>query len=395
MWVFTWPPDQLQESDLRGLIRDKVQESVTLDFKRGMYGRTEGKTKEMLRDVASLANANGGILIIGMAEDGDAAAADLIPVPDAEVEAQRLVASCAANVAERISGLRVLRVPIHGGDAIVVWAPPSYRKPHMITFQGATEFWIRHDRQNVRMSIAEIHTAVAATEDLAVRVDEFIRARMQVWEKGSRDLFALMATPLLLQEGRVDTGDVHLSRALERAPEQPRRGGVWLSNPLHGRVVPTLRGRAAGDQASRSLEVYRSGHVEFLLLDLNYLASRETNDIKIHGWMVAEYIARFTQFLNTIRDLTGIADPYTFTLCLRGCEGWMLPQGTPERFGIDLGPNSAWDEGPVLLVGSIVATPDENSGVTAQRIADRFWHAFHFEECPFFDRQGCLLLPDR
>lgn len=44
----------------------------------------------MLRDVASLANANGGVLIIGMAEDGEATAAELVLVPNGEVEAQRL-----------------------------------------------------------------------------------------------------------------------------------------------------------------------------------------------------------------------------------------------------------------------------------------------------------------
>jgi len=90
MWIFTRPPDQLQESDLLGLIRDRVQESVTLDFKWDMYGRSEGETRKMLRDVASLANANGGVLIIGMAEDGEATAAELVLVPNGEVEAQRL-----------------------------------------------------------------------------------------------------------------------------------------------------------------------------------------------------------------------------------------------------------------------------------------------------------------
>lgn len=42
----------------------------------------------------------------------------------------------------------------------------------MITFQGATEFWIRHDRQNARMSIAEIRAATRATEDLVAKVDQ-------------------------------------------------------------------------------------------------------------------------------------------------------------------------------------------------------------------------------
>jgi hypothetical protein len=268
----------------------------------------------------------------------------------------------------------------------------------MITFQGATEFWIRHDRQNVRMSIAEIHSAVSATEDLAVKVDEFIRARMQAWEQGGRELFALMATPLLLEEGRVDAGDPRLAQALERAPERRRAGGVWLSDPMHGRVVPTLRGRAVQeDTPSRILEVYRSGHVEFLLLDLNSMAYQEKEgaEIKIRGWAVAEYLAHFTRFLKTVRDLAGITDPYILTVSLRGCSGWVLHQRAQGSFAYDRGPGSAWEEGSELRIDSIVAPPDEDSDKTAQRIADRFWNAFHFERCPFFDEQGRLAITDR
>jgi hypothetical protein len=396
MWIFTRPPDQLQESDLLGLIRDRVQESVTLDFKRDMYGGSEGETRKMLRDVASLANANGGILIIGMAEDGEATAAELVPVPNAEVEAQRLVASCASNIAERVSGLRALRVRIEGGDAILVWAPPSYRKPHMITFQGATEFWIRHDRQNVRMSIAEIRAATTATEDLAVKVDRFIRGRLDVLDKYGRELVLLMATPLLLEDGRIDTGDPRLAKALERVPESRRQGGVWLSDSFHSTVVPTLRGLAArtGDPVSRVLEVYRSGHVEFLLLELDYIVYQipKSQEVTIRGWAVAEFLNQLTGLIRLLRDLTGITDPYIFTLFGRGCDGWVLYQRAVESSGFERGPRFAWDEGAELLVDGIIGPPDEDPGRTAQRIADRFWNAFHFGRCPYFDSNGRLML---
>jgi hypothetical protein len=396
MWIFNRPPDQIREDDLQGLIRDRVQENVTLDFKRDMYGGSDAEIRKMLRDVSSLANANGGCLVIGMGEDGEATAAGLVPVPNAEVEANRLVASSAASIADRIAGLRALRIPIQAGDAILVWVPPSYRKPHMITFQGATEFWIRHDRQNVRMSIAEIRSATTATEDLAVKVDQAVRARLQVWEQGGHELLVLMATPLLLQEGRIDTGDRRLAQALASVPEQRRMGAAWLSDQAYSVVVPTLRGRAAQDRAknppSHSLEVYRNGHIEFLLEDLTQVAYRETEeaDVKIIGWSIAEHIAHFVHFVRGLRELTGITDPYVFTLCLRGCEGWVLYERQPERF--DRGPHFAWDEGPTVLVDSIVAPADEAPGRTAQRIADRFWNAFHFERCPFFDQDGRLVL---
>ena len=394
MWIFTRPPDQLRQGDLQGLIRDRVQETVTLDFKREFYGGSDAEIRKMLRDVLALANANGGLLIIGMAGDGEATAAELVPVPNAEVEAQRLVASCAANIAERIVGLRALRIPTEGEDCIVVWVPQSYRKPHMITFQGATEFWIRHDRQNVRMSIAEIHAASAAREDLAVKVDQSIRSRLQTWEASGRELFALMATPLLLQDGRIDVTDRRLTQMLARVPEEKRQGGKWISDPVHSTVVPTLRDLAAyrGNPVIQSLEVYRSGHIEFLVLDLSLVVYRKTDagPITITGWAIAEYINIFTRFAKDLRERASISDPYIFTLALRGCEGWVLYERGESEFSALGEPPPAWDETPNLLIESIVAPLDEDPSRTAQRIADRFWNAFHFTRCPFFDQDGKL-----
>jgi predicted HTH transcriptional regulator len=96
----------------------------------------------MLRDISSMANAEGGALVVGIDEDGEDAAQRLMPVPDAEMQANRIIASCSANIAERIPGLQARPVPIGGGFAIVVRVPRSYRKPHMITFGGVTDFWV-------------------------------------------------------------------------------------------------------------------------------------------------------------------------------------------------------------------------------------------------------------
>src|SRR2546422_11582607 len=112
MWIFTRPIQQLQPEDLELLITNRVRENVSLDFKRDMYGRKDADIREMLRDVSSLGNAEGGALIIGMEENRDGLATKLHPVPEAEKQAHRLVSSCTANLAERIPGLQAQPVPI-------------------------------------------------------------------------------------------------------------------------------------------------------------------------------------------------------------------------------------------------------------------------------------------
>jgi predicted HTH transcriptional regulator len=177
MWPFASRLEDLQAQDVTRLVEDRVRESSDIELKRQMYGGSDSDIREMLRDVASMANADGGVILIGVDEDGEGTATAIVPQKDGEKQAARLVSSCLASLAERVPGLQARPVAVHGGDVIVVRIPKSYRKPHMITFGGATDFWIRHDRQKSRMSIAEVRSAISATEDLEMKAAAYIEYR--------------------------------------------------------------------------------------------------------------------------------------------------------------------------------------------------------------------------
>jgi predicted HTH transcriptional regulator len=80
VWPFSRPLDSLSQDDLHALIHASIREGPSLEFKREMYRRTQKAQHEMVRDIAALANASGGALIIGMDQDSKGAASRLIPV---------------------------------------------------------------------------------------------------------------------------------------------------------------------------------------------------------------------------------------------------------------------------------------------------------------------------
>lgn len=85
MWPFSKSLDDVRVDDLQGLITAGAREGAGLEFKEAMYDRRDpGHVRELLRDVASIANAVGGVLLIGMREDGDGTAIELVPVRDAD-----------------------------------------------------------------------------------------------------------------------------------------------------------------------------------------------------------------------------------------------------------------------------------------------------------------------
>jgi hypothetical protein len=44
------------------------------------------------------------------------------------------------------------------------------------------------------------------------------------------------------------------------------------------------------------------------------------------------------------------------------------------------------------MLEPIIVTMDEAPDTTARRLADRFWNAFQFMACPFFDAEGRFLI---
>lgn len=397
MWPFSKPAEQLTEADLRWLIDNAVRENVSVEYKRQTYDKRDPNARiEMLRDVSSIANAEGGVLILGMDEDGAGVARALVPVPDAEAEGRRIVSSCLASIAERIPGLAARPVTITGGEAIVVIIPRSYRRPHMITADGANELWIRHDRQKSRMSIAEVRTAITAAEEFEMRVQEFIDRRRRSWTAQQGRLLGITGTPLLIEAGRVDVLAADLRRLLRDPPTyRPNGVGVALAYE-ESRVLPTIRGAAAYTEDAQTLEVYRSGHVDFAALKVeSYAEFHDGRKVWVFkGWAVAEYVRNFVHFVRALRALASIADPYVFTLTATAARGFNMPESG--RHNIRMGERfNEWTEADHLELEPALAQLDEEPDRTAQRIVDHFWNALNYPRCVFFDGAGRFVIPDR
>ena len=391
MWIFTKQLDALEGRDLDGLAGGQYAEGQTLEFKRSMYGRSDEAIREMLRDITSLANSESGVLIIGLAEDDEGRGMAWVDVPDADTEATRIVDSCLANVSERIPGLRSRAISVAGGRCIVIVVPRSYRRPHMISFRGSgTDFWVRHDRQKSRMSIAEIRAALTATEDLTMRAESYLQTRREVWQVRTGPILQIAATPFILEDGRIDITDPRWATLLHGPPEL-REAGVKPVG-LERRVDPTIRGLAAVSEPPCRLELFRTGHLEFVLLDVTRFGKPAIGERRpeIEGWTIVEYLWNFSAALRAIREIAAISDPYLFGLSVWSGAGYGFREAGRDRFGI--AELRTWNEGNHINLEPIVVNQDELPDVTARRISDRFWNAFGFMQCRYFDADGHIAL---
>ena len=63
------PLHEITYADLDQFVQEKRPEGKSLDYKRDSYGGKDDDKKELLKDVSSFANTQGGDLIIGVDEE--------------------------------------------------------------------------------------------------------------------------------------------------------------------------------------------------------------------------------------------------------------------------------------------------------------------------------------
>jgi predicted HTH transcriptional regulator len=144
------------EADLQWFIESRVQESIDIEYKSESYGGNDESRREFLRDVTFFANAQGGLILIGIGEDGEGIASDM-PGIEKNNYSETIVSFCLNNIEQRIMGLNCEEIEISGRCVVIALTiPRSLNALHMVTFKGHNQFWRRNGRQKSPMSVGEI-----------------------------------------------------------------------------------------------------------------------------------------------------------------------------------------------------------------------------------------------
>jgi predicted HTH transcriptional regulator len=104
-------------ADLEKLIRDQVQESVHLDYKQSEALSVQRKPTEIVKDVSSFANSDGGVLIYGIVEK------DHLPVriddgsDHADITRERIEQLLLSNIQPRVA-FEVAQIPLSADRSV-------------------------------------------------------------------------------------------------------------------------------------------------------------------------------------------------------------------------------------------------------------------------------------
>ncbi len=95
------PLDEVTEENLARLPTGAVREDADLDFKQQRYGNSDQARRDLAGDLAAMANGRGGLIVIGIRDEGDVAGG-LAPVELLDGEEARIRQVAAGNVAPHL-----------------------------------------------------------------------------------------------------------------------------------------------------------------------------------------------------------------------------------------------------------------------------------------------------
>lgn len=187
---FRKPVDQLTEQDLQLLVDVQAQEGARLEYKREIDLTEKGK-REVAKDVAAMANSQGGYIIYGIDEDreqskGAGVPARLCPLQDESAPA-RLEQVLLTTIAPR-PDFTYHRIPASNGYYLVVAVRQSLDRLHMVTFGDEWRYYKRREYSSVPMTWDEVQLAYERINRSGASLDERLERAKQPVPAGWRGI---------------------------------------------------------------------------------------------------------------------------------------------------------------------------------------------------------------
>lgn len=316
------PLRDVTEGDVRRLVESGLEEHLQLEYKSALYDDSDRGRSEFLLDVCMFANAQGGILLIGIPErrdeEGqptgtpDAGGVFGVELPNPEAVLSSYDARVMEAIEERLP-LESSSVDVGNGRRVIaIRVPNSTNKPHSVRHRGHIYFPSRRERQRYHMTVREIKELVMRTGSRLQQAKETLEASL-LQAPSANDLPYLVVgmIPVFFEDFLVDVrlGTVHQAVANFSQTERPEfRQLTFTFDGLERRE----------DWREYTLRFHRSGLL-ISRLQLPLVPQRAEAEALhvVHIAAIDVTLRRFVLRASAVYEAAGIAPPFILGMMLR------------------------------------------------------------------------------
>lgn len=171
-----------QEADLLQLVAEQADESLELDFKEsGALQKTDGKKRELSKDVSAFANSAGGTLIYGIIEDQETHVASKLDdgCDPKEITKEWVEQVINSNIQPRLSGVRIYSIELttqNPGKFAYVVDVPQGSTAHQASDK---RYYKRFNFESVPMEDYEIRDVMQRVTAPKIAVEAEVDGKME------------------------------------------------------------------------------------------------------------------------------------------------------------------------------------------------------------------------
>lgn len=370
-----------------GLVQDRAQESMHLDFKREQPSKKEDGRRELLKDVCALANTEGGRIVYGVEEDEEACAARIVPIADEDSDAaqRRLDQAIADGIQPRLVGHSVTPLPVDGGYILVIDVPPQYGGPFQSSFNNQRRFTYRQGTMNIEMDYNQLRSAFQLRGRALQEATGWRRARLAHINEAIRKKRMVEKAWLIVH---IIPFSALFDGELIDLPALAAAHRSVIDGQTDSRMFTAdglmYQDTQPGERPLEFVRFFRSGMVECGWIGNKYSS---VGELLILGYTAAATIREVASRCASILVEAGVVGPAYVSLSGLLIESHRLHYRGPH---FDLQTREPWEsemEPPMLEVSSLSELAS-NPDIWCRPLSDMLFQTFGVERCVYYDRDG-------
>ncbi len=187
MYLFGKRADKLDGDDINRLVKNKVQENKSLDYKKELKLAQDRDKKEFLFDVTAMSNTDGGCLIYGIVEGKDEKGQNTgkpetivgIEIENYDKLAQQIEDIIKGNTDPSISIIGLNPITVDGKTLLVIGISKTLGLPTMVTFNETNKFYRRRNTGKYSVDVYELNQMFMQNQILKESAEKFRLKRIK------------------------------------------------------------------------------------------------------------------------------------------------------------------------------------------------------------------------
>jgi hypothetical protein len=376
--------------DIEEFVSEQWPESKTIDYKKESYGSKDDDKKELLKDVTSFANTQGGDIVIGIEEsEGLPIGIPGFSTIDIDKEKLRLSQIINSGTEPRVDfELQSIPVP-KGTHVLIIRVKESLEAPHQAVLHGKRYgFWARMSNGKFEMDTNDLRQAFLNTERVYQQIKSFHHERLKKLIENETPMpqslggkFVLHLLPVSSFRSRTFLDVANMPSLQTRFPPIGSMNSQYRLN-LDGLVV--YDGDWGNGICRSYTQVFRNGSIESVLADVVSVSQRGSRILNASRYeqALANTTNGFKKLLTSQLEL-GINLPIWCFLSLTKTKGAKANLSSPFEENLHSVDHDVLDL-PEIAINEI----PENPMTLLRPTLDLVWNACGIKSSPYFGNDG-------